>query len=349
MLPVPAGFSIEQFDPDTLDDRDSVALLDLTNTIGRERRPRSKPLGKEEMILFMNSPGQVRTRFMARNDQGHLIGQATGGYADDGTNPDTLSVSISVLPDYRRIGLGSTFLARLVDIAQDSGRTQLTSYIMDTVDASDAFLVAVGGVRTVEHHENYLRLEELDPDLLTNWVAEGPRHAPGYVVGIIEGPYPEEILEEMAHLYFVLERDMPTPDGQEPRTYDAKLVKEFVGHFLQGGEMLTAIATREDSGRVAGMSQLYRRHADPSTWMVTTTMVDPEHRGFSLGKWLKGAVNLRALSEWPDGVYQETGNAQTNEAMLAINHAMGFEPELTLSEVMVTVESAQSYLSSRRA
>jgi hypothetical protein len=75
-------------------------------------------------------------------------------------------------------------------------------------------------------------------------------------------------------------------------------------------------------------------------------MVDPDHRGRSLGKWLKGAVNLAALEGWDGGVYQETGNAFTNEAMLAINHAMGFRHELTMTDVEIALDDALGYVAS---
>jgi GNAT superfamily N-acetyltransferase len=219
--------------------------------------------------------------------------------------------------------------------------------MFDTVPAADAFLTAIGGQRTLEHHLNSLRIADLDLDLLEQWVDEGPQLAPAYSVRVFEGNFPSEYLDGMAHLYLVLERDMPTPDGLEPREWTPELVHDFMEHFLQGTEALSAIAVKDDTGEVAGMSQLIRRTADPTTWHVTTTMVDPEHRGHSLGKWVKGAVNLEALTRWPGGEYQETGNASTNAAMLAINHAMGFEHELTEAEVEITVDQVESYLTSR--
>ena len=92
---------------------------------------------------------------------------------------------------------------------------------------------------------------------------------------------------------------------------------------------------------------MIRRNSDPATWIVSTTMVDPPHRGQSIGKWVKGATNLAALERWPDGVYQETGNAFTNDAMLAINHAMGFRHDLTITDVEVSTARARSYLDSK--
>jgi hypothetical protein len=108
------------------------------------------------------------------------------------------------------------------------------------------------------------------------------------------------------------------------------------------------MAFDDDTAKAVGMSEMFRRRTDPTTWIVTTTMVDPDHRGKSIGKWLKGAVNLAALDAWPGGIYEETANASTNDAMLAINHAMGFRHELTTTDVELEVDQALAWVASRR-
>jgi len=166
-------------------------------------------------------------------------------------------------------------------------------------------------------------------------------------VDVIPGAWPESMLEDIAHLYYVLERDMPMTEGIEPREWSADLVASMQEHYQRGTQSISAVATHNESSRAVGLTQLIRRLNDPTTWIVTTTMVDPEHRGNGLGKWLKAAANLAALDRWPGGVYQETGNAVTNEAMLAINRQMGFEHELTTTDIEVEVEDARKYLESR--
>ncbi|MEE9177951.1 MAG: GNAT family N-acetyltransferase [Acidimicrobiia bacterium] len=325
-----------------------MAIVDLTNRISAEREPRHTDLTTDEFRLFSEAPGQIRKRFVARSESGNPVASLSTNYADDRSNPRLLRVSLSVAPDHRRRGIGSQLLAKAAEIARDLERSTLTGEVFDTVQAGNAFLAAIGGRRTLEHHLNSLKIAELDSDLLREWVEQGPRKAPGYSVRLIDGNFPDDLLEGMAHLYLVLERDMPTPEEKEPREWTPRLVLEFMEHFLQGTEALTAVAITNETGEAAGMSQLIRRKADPTTWQVTTTMVDPEHRGHSLGKWIKGAVNLEALAKWPGAKYQETGNASTNEAMLRINHAMGFEHELTQAEVVVEVERVEEYLASRK-
>jgi GNAT superfamily N-acetyltransferase len=228
--------------------------------------------------------------------------------------------------------------------ARDLGRDLLSGTYFDTVPAGEAFSRAIGGTPILDFHSNTVRIDDLDLDMLREWREQGPARGTGYSVEVVEGMYPEEILDGIARLYVVLERDMPHPDTWEPRDYDADFVREWVGNFLKGVHLLTAIAFHDESGEPVGMSQLGRRHTDDTTWLVTTTMVDPEHRGHALGKWVKAAASLAALERWPRGVWMETGNAFTNEPMLGINHAMGFRHEFTMSEAEVDVENAEAYL-----
>lgn len=179
---------------------------------------------------------------------------------------------------------------------------------------------------------------------MREWAEKSP---PGYSLQLIEGLFPEELLPGIAHLYYILERDMPLSEGQEPREWTAVLLREMTEHYLQEMESLAALATHQESGEDVGLSQLIRRKSDQTTWIVTTTMVDPDHRRRSIGKWVKGAVNIAALERWPGAIYAETGNAFVNETMLAINHAMGFEHELTVTEVDIRTDDALAYVESR--
>ena len=344
---LPADYSIEEFVASELTEHDQLGLLDLFNLSTREREPRHQDYSLDDLLVVLESPGEVRTRHLIRDGSGDIVAHSNAAYADDGSNPDRMRAMIMVHPDHRRLGLGTALLCAVVDACEAAGRTRLNSFIFDTVPAGEAFLEALGGEKTVDHHGNVLPIAELDRDLMTQWVEDGPKRAPGYRVAVIEGAYPDELLDSMAHLYVILERDMPTEEGQEPRNWDAAVVSQMISHFAESAEILTAVAFHEESNEAVGMSQLFRRKGDPTTWVVTTTMVDPEHRGRALGKWVKGAVNQAALENWPGGEYQETGNAKTNRAMLGINHAMGFRPELTIWEVAASIESVKAYLASR--
>ncbi|HEX6285957.1 MAG TPA: GNAT family N-acetyltransferase [Acidimicrobiia bacterium] len=340
------GYTITEVSIDDLSEGAFEHVVTVANALDAEAFPRHVDNTAEELRIFMNSPGLTHHRFLVHGD-GQLVALASFRYPDDGTNPDTLSCQIRVVPAHRRQGIATSLLARAVDLASDIGRKTLQGFIFDTVPASRAFIEAIGARATVDFHENVVRIADLDVELLQSWVDGGPQRAPGYSVELIEGSWPEKHFDDIAHLFHILERDMPTSDAFEPREWNAQRISELQDHYAKGVDSLSTLAIHDQTGRVVGMSDMIRRKVDPTTWIVTTTVVDPEHRGRALGKWVKGAINLAALERWDGGVYQETGNAFVNEPMLAINRAMGFEHELTMTDCLLSIEDARTYLGTR--
>ena len=339
--------TVDELRLEDLDEDSLRELVGLVNRSNREAMPRWSDVSVQEFVTMATSPGWIRSRFAARSEDGTLLGEAEGRHSADGTSPDILWAGIRVAPQARRSGVGSLLLKHLTELAAGLSRPWMKWWVFDTVPAGAAFVEAIGGSTTLDHHENILAISDIDWKLMEEWVELGRSRANEYEVVVHDDGWPDELNEGMAHLYYILERDMPMADGFEPREWSAEKVEEMLAHYAQTTESITAVAMTRDGGTPVGMSQLMRRLADPSTWIVTTTMVDPEHRGRALGKWVKGAVNLAARERWTGGVYQETGNAFTNEAMLAINRQMGFVHELTTTDVQVTVEQARSYLQRR--
>ncbi|MDX1468820.1 MAG: GNAT family N-acetyltransferase [Acidimicrobiia bacterium] len=332
------GYTLREFQIDELDEEELARFVAFNNVLGAEAQPRHVDLTPEEFVIFTGSPGQVRKRFMVLDDEKKPVAHLQTSYSDDGSSPNILQTRLGVLPEHRRNGIGTALLVKAATAAKEMERPKLSAFHFDTVPAGKAFADYFGATPQLDFHSNAVKVADLDLDLLQSWVDQGPNRAPGYSVRVIEGVYPDELLEGMAHLYFILERDMPHPDNWEPREWTAELVKQMADHYHQGSDSITAIAIHDDSGAPVGMSQLVKRRTDPKTWFVSTTMVDPEHRGLALGKWVKGAVNLAALERWPAAEWQETGNAFTNEAMLGINHAMGFRHEFTMTDVEFDVD-----------
>ncbi|MGH3650103.1 MAG: GNAT family N-acetyltransferase [Acidimicrobiia bacterium] len=341
------GSEIDEINLKEMSDEALTPVLHFVNELSRELHPRHVDLSLGDLRTFADFPGNIRRRFVVHEETGDLVAMSEVRYPDDGSNPDVLRCEIRVGTEHRRQGLGTMLLGHIAGIATELGRRTLLSWHFDTVPAGAAFARTVGAEEKLQFHDNVLRIEDLDVELMRSWATAGPERAPGYSVEVITGRWPQELLEGIAHLYYVLERDMPTSAGLEPREWTAELIDQMQNHLLQSIDALTAIAFEDATGDPVGMSQLIRRHSDPTTWTVTTTMVDPEHRGKAIGKWVKGAANLAALEAWKGGVNQETGNAFTNEAMLAINRAMGFEHEMTTTDVEIEVDDALAYVSSK--
>lgn len=338
--------TVSQADIQTMSDDELVPLLAAMNVLDRESYPRHTDLTMEDMRMFDHSPGMVQQRLLV-HDGADVAATGVFRHTDDGTNPDVLMVGIRVMPEHRRRGIATMLLARAVAVATEMGRDKLQGFILDTVPAGHEFVSAVGAEKLLDFHENVMRVDALDRDLLQGWVDQGPKRGQGYSVRLVEGDWPEELFDDIAHLFHVLERDMPRSASFEPREWNAERVREIQDHYAAGVDALSVFVYEDATGVAVGMTDMIRRKTDPSTWIVTSTMVDPDHRGHSLGKWIKGLINLTALEKWEGGIYTETGNAFTNEPMLAINHAMGFTHELTMTDCLLTLDQARTYLESR--
>lgn len=344
---LPGRYRIEEVEIADPDESLLEPLLAVINGIGTERQPRAVDFTVDEFREFSNSPLARSNHRAVTDERGSVVAFLSTRYRADGSNPSLLQVSIGVRPQHRRRGIGVALLGGAVDQARMLGRTSLAGEIYDTVPAGASFATAIGATKTRDMHLNAVRIDRLDRELLGSWRSAGPARAPGYSVRVIEGMYPDELIEGLVPLYVVVERDSPSPEGHEPRNWTAEMVRTWLSNHLRRVDLFTAIAIEDSSGTPVGMSQLGRRHNDVATWFVTITMVDPKHRGRALGKWVKAAACLTALEMWPQAVWMETGNALANEPMLAINLAMGFRHELTVSDVEVTVDRAADYLASR--
>lgn len=340
------GYTTAAVEIEDLTDEELLPIVGLINGVQAEGQPRFTPLSIDDYRLSATSPTRVAKRRVVSAPAGNPIALLQTHYSANDSNPHMIRVDISVHPDHRRKGIATSLLNSAVASAKEAGRSMMTGFILSTVPAASAFADHIGAKQTIHFHESVLRMKDLNRALLEQWKSKGQDRAPGYTVKVFEGAYRPEILESMANLYRILERDSPHPEGQEPSEWTADLVDAEMNHYLEIGDSLTAIAIRIDNNELVGMSQLFRRASNPQTWNVTRTMVDPAHRGHALGKWLKAEVNLEALARWPGVTHQETGNAFGNEAMLAINREMGFRPELTMTEVEVHVTDLETALGS---
>jgi GNAT superfamily N-acetyltransferase len=130
----------------------------------------------------------------------------------------------------------------------------------------------------------------------------------------------------MAHLTHVM-NTAPFDDLEhEDQVFTPELVLAFQEATRDRGVTTRTLVARHDpTGELAGFTELHVSRWDDTRGWQGDTGVDPAHRNRGLGRWLKAAMVLDALRTWPDLERIETGNAGSNDAMLAINVEMGFE------------------------
>ena len=128
--------------------------------------------------------------------------------------------------------------------------------------------------------------------------------------------------------------DIPLDDLQwEPEPYDASRMRrrnEMIA--ARGMRQYTSVARHDATGELVGSTSLTRLESLPEHLDQWETIVLDEHRGHRLGLLLK-IENLRfAQREEAELRFVHTVNSDSNEPMLRVNLALGFEPVRAWSE-----------------
>ncbi|HLF70336.1 MAG TPA: GNAT family N-acetyltransferase [Actinomycetota bacterium] len=250
-----------------------------------------------------------------------------------------------VLPEARRRGIGREGLTLLRDDMIRYERTLATLWGVEEEDGHAA-LRHVGAEEKTVFAENRLDLRKLDWDMVESWIAQGRAKSEDLELKLFEDELPEEFFEEYAPILSDLLMTMPFDDLEHgdivvtPETLkdDRDRMKEL------GAKHHTLIARK--GGRLAGMTDVKWSPAKPAYIDQRFTGVHPEFRGRGLGKLLK-AYMLDFLRTRYDGlVWVITGNAHSNDPMLAINHALGFTEYKPSSAYQIDLEALNKYLES---
>ena len=166
----------------------------------------------------------------------------------------------------------------------------------------------------------------LDTDLMSSWVERAPQRAADYELRYVPSPIADEILEPFCDLADVM-NTAPREDYEEDdEVLTPKIWREIETSVLRSRcQLHNLIAVHLPTGAFAGYTQIKTQDLQPDLAWQWATAVHPAHRNKGLGRWLKAELILKVSTEYPDVARVDTFNAGSNEPMLAINQAMGFE------------------------
>ena len=344
-------YEIKLHDP-TLDGPDELAVrVSYTNLLRSEILPDDPLVTVEQVAAALAAqPKRIRTyAFRVWDAEGDLVANATTSVdAEERDNPDVLAAGINVLPAHRRQGLGTRLLAELVQLAESLGKTRIVGNTFEGVDAGPAFADVIGAIPAQANHLNHLPLAEVDRPMLERWVAEAATRSADYELIGWDGPVPAEHVTDWLDLVLVM--NTAPRDGLELNDFtitEEQLRDDERMAAAIGAEDWVLVARHRTTGAWAGFHNVAWDPNQPAFVYVGSTGVRPEHRGHALGKWLKAAMTLRVLDERPDVTNIRTGNADSNDAMLGINRAMGYRPLIGQMTWELPVATAAAWLQGR--
>jgi mycothiol synthase len=327
------------------------ALNRHTNRLRGERLPDDPPIPLEESIQNMqNLPPVVDLHMWAAWKEGQNEIAALGHvvFLRMEQNQHLAQFDISVLPEYRRQGLGRKLLSLICETAKNEMRRLLMTNTVDRIPGGEAFMLRIGAQKGLEAHTNQLRIEDLDREMLARWLEQGKENLESYEPGFWEGPYPEDELEAIARLHDLTnQQPLGSLEIEDMHMTPAQLRDVEKNLFARGSQRWTYHIQERASSQYAGYSETIWNPNRPEILVQDMTGVFPEHRGRGLGRWLKALMLDKVLKDRPKVKYVRTGNADSNAAMLKINTELGFKPYMAESLWQVELERVLDYLASR--
>ena len=249
-------------------------------------------------------------------------------------NLERADVCVFVPPEHWRRGLGSALARQIAVDLRQRGRTGWICLVSgrrydqqdDTVVPGEAFAARFG--LTLRQREVQRRLSLPAPvERLDALTRDAASHHGDYRLERWVNACPEEYVEAYCALKAAMVDEMPRDDLEiESEQWDAERLADFDAFYLEQDRTRYVHVAVAPDGSIAGHTELVVPAHDPELIYQWDTLVLPGHRGHRLGMALKAANLAWVQAEHPERSAVRTWNAETNDPMIAVNEAMGFEP-----------------------
>jgi GNAT superfamily N-acetyltransferase len=229
-----------------------------------------------------------------------------------------------VSPGQRRQGYGTALLRHAARRATANGRTLLSTETRSDAPGS-AFAAASGASAGVLEVRRVLDVTAIPAGQLAALRRRAESAAAGYSVLSWAGPAPDEYLQGVAEVVAAMD-DAPRNPGEDSYTVDPGRVRD---HERRDGEMgvrfYTVVARCDRTGELAALTQMGVDSADPAWGYQFITAVTRAHRGHRLGLLVKAVMMEQFMVAEPQVTRVLTGNADSNQHMIAINADLGYQ------------------------
>lgn len=196
-----------------------------------------------------------------------------------------------------------------IPVADQRGRLYAENgFYLAAVEKSSMLHLGVGDERTPIIARLSARRDELSPE--------------GYAVRCWEGPTPGDLIDELVGAWNKFEADMPRAEGTDPETQTTTTFAKNETNLIQRGWYRLYAAVVDNDGSIVALSGV--QHRNSSTAYHSVTWVHPDHRGKSLGEFVKTVNYLDLTDKYPGVERVMTENAESNGPMWAINERLGF-------------------------
>ena len=234
-------------------------------------------------------------------------------------------LGIDVHPEHRRRGHGDAVLAHLLDRARDEGRTSVGGNSWDA-PAPRIWAPRHGFACKAVEVNRRQHLAKVDRAELDRLHAEALAHAADYELVRRTGATPAEELPALAEMTAAI-NDAPTDDLDiEDEVFPPERVAAYEAAQLGKGDHLFRVYARHrETGQLAGQTVVAVEGLRPHLAHQHDTSVVRAHRGHRLGVLLKTEMLRWLAEEQPQIESIDTWNAESNDHMIGVNRALGYE------------------------
>ncbi len=306
-----------------LSDSEFSSALALAQARDLQLRPALPPTTAEELHAWFTrdrTEGGEHLRLVGfEGDTAVAIGHLD--VPDDPANPTFASFEIITVDE--DAATQRAMLAPLLDLAEARGRTSLLPWALHT-PFELALWESLGASLRYTERMSELVVGEVDAALMDRWIARRRERAADLELVHWEGRCPDRWLSAFAQASTAM-NDAPREDlDVQDRTYDEAYIRHEERAWADVGHRLKVLLVVDPAGQpVATTSVLLNLHRPAASGQWDTVVLKPFRRR-GIGRWIKAEMWRRLRAEHPDVTHLETGNAESNAGMLAINVAMGY-------------------------
>jgi mycothiol synthase len=304
---------IRALDPATLSVEDVAGIYRVIAECHEEANPR------EPCRMPTEVEGYLR-HVPASDPRAYWIvgqGQEVVAFAQLSSIHDSPSgyVELLVRPKARRRGRGTALLAVVRELATALERRLLIG--SHATEPGARFAAWVGAEDTRREIRSLLRLPVR--------ADSGLRPVSGYSLHSWVGAAPEELLDSYARAREAI-NDAPLAAEDDRAVWPPSRVRELERAVERRGRDIRVTVALDENGSVVAFTELRVSRAPGAMAGTEDTAVLSVHRRRGLARWLKTESLQELQRNRPDVKFVTTTNDETNEAMLALNGELGFEP-----------------------
>lgn len=326
---------VREWDPRTASSAEIASLLDTLNAVLAADLPQDPPWRESSLREYLSEvmPGERRLSWVAQTEPdgngapGPILGQVQVLLLGD-----IGVLEVLVHPSARRSGLGRDLVRVAARRVYHEGFQSIGVEVVGDTPAV-AFYEALGFTREYVETRSVLDLSTVDWAELAE-MATGI--GAGYHLEFCPGGPPDDLIEAYARAKAEV-RDVD--DGElRPSSYDPERLRDSLDCLHRRGmKPYIVLALHEQSGEVAGLTEVVVPAQHPTRADQYDTIVVQDHRGYGIDRAIKARMLLELRSAEPELAEVQTWNAQANEAMLKVNAELGYRPDRDWCEYSVDV------------